>query len=75
MILPTILSRCIEIKVNDSNENATLSDEEKTYLLENLLSIFKGNNLNNVNISKKLVKDRNKVENYAVFIMKFLSSD
>ena len=73
MILPTILSRCIEIKVNDSNENATLSDEEKTYLLENLLSIFKGNNLNNVNISKKLVKDRNKVENYAVFIMKFLS--
>ncbi|MGN8914138.1 hypothetical protein [Anaerofustis butyriciformans] len=73
MILPTILSRCIEIKVNDSNENATLSDEEKTYLLENLLSIFKGNNLNNVNISKKLVKDRNKVENYVVFIMKFLS--
>lgn len=72
MILPTILSRCIEIKVNDSKFDF-IQEEEKTYILENLLTIFKGNSLNNVNFSKKLAKDRNKVENYAVFIMKFLS--
>lgn len=73
ILLPTILSRCIHIKVNDNKVTLSLSDEEKNYILESLSNILKGNNLNNVNISKKLTKDKNKVENYTLFIMKFFS--
>ena len=73
ILLPTILSRCIHIKVNDNKVTLSLSDEEKNYILESLSNILKANNLNNVNISKKLTKDKNKVENYTLFIMKFFS--
>ena len=73
ILLPTILSRCIHIKVNDNKVTLSLSDEEKNYILESLVNILKGNNLNNVNISKKLTKEKNKVENYTLFIMKFFS--
>ncbi|WP_411328763.1 ATP-binding protein [Anaerofustis stercorihominis] len=73
ILLPTILSRCIHIKVNDNKVTLSLSDEEKNYIFESLSNILKGNNLNNVNISKKLTKDKNKVENYTLFIMKFFS--
>lgn len=73
LMLPTILSRCTEIKVWDDKVSSSISVEEKKYILENLLSIFSGNELNNVHMSKKLSADKNKVKNYAVFIMKFLS--
>lgn len=73
MVLQTILSRCTLIKVRDDLRETVLTEEEKKYILDNLLSMFKKNTLNNVLVSKKLANERNKVENYAVFIMKFLS--
>lgn len=74
LLLPTILSRCIHIKVNESETKEDITIEEKEYILENIVNILEGNNLNDVNICKKLVKNKNKVVNYVVFIMKFFSN-
>lgn len=73
VILPTIISRCIPIKVLSRDNPDELQDSEKLYVLENMAQIASGNSMNLVAVATKLAKDRDRANATLLFIMKFLT--
>ena len=72
-LLPTIISRCIPVKVTESGEENALTDSEKLYVLEAVREIASGNSMNLVNVSMKLSKERDKAVRFIAFMLRFFT--
>lgn len=72
-VLPTILSRCILIKVKDESADENLMESEMIYILETVREIAGSDSMNLMNASQKLSKDRLKATGYILFLMRFFT--